>query len=1133
MNFGVSSLLLGFLILPQTASYPPGSCDGYTNLTQPWRNKNFVTTIQANDDWNLRNQWWRFTGIGGDRIIAACIPPYYGGTVSPLYVPFVYPTSDSATPTTGTAYGIYTNCQDLSASINVVMCPGGFYIYQPFTLNYYVTAGYVTYHYNCQTDSCGPNAMCSADGGCVCVPGMAIPYGYWPDSSSYGCSDINECQVSGICGPASVCANTIGSYICSCQTGYIATNSSAPPGSTNPCTDINECLVVVCENGQCVNNPGSYRCACYQGYQINTTAPTVCQDIDECLNTAINCGPYANCTNTLGSFTCTCLVGFIATNPTAPVAWNNLCLDIDECLQSPNPCGPGTCLNNPGSYSCACYQGYFLNPDLIPQCQDINECQTTPGICGPYSNCTNTIGSYGCTCLVGFTVTYSGSPPSPANPCIDTDECLQTGMCGPYSNCTNTLGSYLCSCLVGFIVADSTIPPAPANPCTDINECLENICGSGQCYNNPGSYVCVCYQGYQVVPDATPVCQDIDECTQQPGICGAQALCDNEPGTFCCYCPSQFYPSTGVAWVLGTTVCKNLNTLVQNTVPPKGKTKQRAFLDQLDQDVENNVNVVPAATVGGMVAACMVLTSLLPGPDHILSCMSVYLELLLLQNVGAANVSSEGDGETGGLILNITERLVASMVSLPYASTTMHLQTPFMDLSLVTIGPGYKYGETIILYSQNNSMEINLYDTSRANDGKNEENCSFTPPGFAGAGFWTLNGIDTLLSKQYFKSQTEPEMFSAVVSALLLPLNNAHLTQLVNFTLQHKDFQQIPQYGTVSCVYWDDGRQTGKMQWATEGCWPTYSNETYTVCSCSHLSTFALIMQIGEPPPDNPFIDWLNRVCVTIGLFFLTLAIITFLLCSWNPKINNTARLHLCINLALSQLLILWDSNYLQDKLACKVMAGLLHFLVIASFVWMLLEALQLFLLVRKLTKVQVIQRDGLPRPLLYAVGYGVPLVIVGVSALVYSDGYGATAAKACWLMTERNFNWALTGPVIGLLAMNWVVFCATLWSLRPTLANMKSDVSQSKDTRLIMFKILAQFVILGCTWVLGLYQTNIFFEVLFIILNSQQGTFLYIIHCLLNKEVREEYIRFLTSLSKDGSVKSELTVSEDLSKAH
>ena len=139
-------------------------------------------------------------------------------------------------------------------------------------------------------------------------------------------------------------------------------------------------------------------------------------------------------------------------------------------------------------------------------------------------------------------------------------------------------------------------------------------------------------------------------------------------------------------------------------------------------------------------------------------------------------------------------------------------------------------------------------------------------------------------------------------------------------------------------------------------------------------------------------------------------------------------------------------------------------------------------------------------------------------------------------------------------LKMNLVLFFATLVCLRPTLASMKSDVSQSNDTRLnqillslsvwlsvislsgtipanggavtwlvqrertvpdplccaslerlcrlIVFKILAQSVILGCTWVLGLYQANLFFQVLFILLNSQQGTFLFIVHCLLNKEV-------------------------------
>uniref|UniRef100_A0A8C5EU39 Adhesion G protein-coupled receptor E8 n=1 Tax=Gouania willdenowi TaxID=441366 RepID=A0A8C5EU39_GOUWI len=324
--------------------------------------------------------------------------------------------------------------------------------------------------------------------------------------------------------------------------------------------------------------------------------------------------------------------------------------------------------------------------------------------------------------------------------------------------------------------------------------------------------------------------------------------------------------------------------------------------------------------------------------------------------------------------------------------------------------------------------------------------------------------------------------------------------------------QKPPESGLATCVFWEDKRTNitenekpgDIIHWSEEGCWLSYSDENHTVCSCSHLSTFALIMQIGE----STFLEWLNRVCVAVGLFFFALAILTFLLCSWNPKINNTARLHLCLTLGLSHLLLLWNDKFV----ACTVMAGILHFLVVASFMWMLLEAVQLYLLVQRLTKVQVIQKDGLPWPLLYLIGYGVPVVIICVSALLYSDGYGLTEAGACWLSQKRSFNWALTGPVIAVLVLNFILFIATLWSLRQTLANMKSGASQSQDTKVIIFKIVAQFVILGCTWILGLYQTNIFFQVLFIVLNSQQGTFLYVVHCLLNKEVREEYIRWLSS---------------------
>lgn len=123
-----------------------GSCDGYTNVTEPWRNRAFVTSFFPKDDGNLLNSWWRFTGIGGDRVITDCLSPYFGGTWHTIYIPFMYPTNDSVTPTKGTAYAYYYFCDTLSFQVSVTLCPGGFYIYQPLSQPY-VLSGYVTCEY--------------------------------------------------------------------------------------------------------------------------------------------------------------------------------------------------------------------------------------------------------------------------------------------------------------------------------------------------------------------------------------------------------------------------------------------------------------------------------------------------------------------------------------------------------------------------------------------------------------------------------------------------------------------------------------------------------------------------------------------------------------------------------------------------------------------------------------------------------------------------------------------------------------------------------------------------------------------------------------------------------------------------
>ncbi|XP_023321785.1 latent-transforming growth factor beta-binding protein 2 [Eurytemora carolleeae] len=280
---------------------------------------------------------------------------------------------------------------------------------------------------------CGHNAVgclndedCSA--GLYCKKDVAQPY----------CEDVNECDPNNpknhlypglaYCGIHTTCTNTIGSFSCSCQTGY---NSWIPVAG---CIDIDECATgPVCgPNTNCWNTEGSFKCSCKANFK-DLVIPNGCVDVNECDAAYMGynyCGTNTVCTNTIGSASCACAVGFRGDPYT-------VCSDVNECAEGVS-CGVSTveCFNTVGSYYCSCSTGYErFTPGY--GCYDTNECATS--ICGTYGSCTNQPGTYSCTCIAGFT----GTPPN----CVDINECVTGHNCAGIINlCVNTLGGYRCSC---------------------------------------------------------------------------------------------------------------------------------------------------------------------------------------------------------------------------------------------------------------------------------------------------------------------------------------------------------------------------------------------------------------------------------------------------------------------------------------------------------------------------------------------------------------------------------------------------------------------------------------------------------------------------------------------------------------
>ncbi|KAG9262708.1 adhesion G protein-coupled receptor E3-like [Astyanax mexicanus] len=443
-------------------------------------------------------------------------------------------------------------------------------------------------------------------------------------------------------------------------------------------------------------------------------------------------------------------------------------------------------------------------------------------------------------------------------------------------------------------------------------------------------------------------------------------------------------------------------------------------------------------------------------------------------------------------ILGAREKVVSTLVKKTEANYSVSISLQTTEVRVFVVGPNCSLEKIPQLQTEDAQLEIDLIGIS-----KNDMNA-----GNAAVAFISYTNMS---DSSLFGLTTDPMtvMMSTVVSATLSRTSNTSLTKPVNFTLRHTADLSPNESQSLSCVYWK------VKEWVVDGCTLTNTNISHTICSCTHLSTFALIMQT-HPQKTRGVLELINTVAVSVGMVCLVLSLLTFFLCRRNSRVTKTTRVNLCISLLLAHLLFLLTQSLLHyikpHQVVCAVLAGVLQFLFLSAFVWMSIEAVLLFISVKNLSRLN--QKSMLGWKRLTAVGYGIPLVVVGVSAGVMPGGYGS---EKCWLRNERNLVWSFLGPVCFMLVSNVILFSLIANSLRSSLTRLNSQVSQINQTRIVVFKTVVQFFILGCPWILGFFTSSSkILEVLFLFLNSQQGTFIFLIHCILNKEVRQEYRKLL-----------------------
>ncbi|XP_069051856.1 adhesion G protein-coupled receptor E2-like [Lepisosteus oculatus] len=865
---------------------------------------------------------------------------------------------------------------------------------------------------------------------------------------------------------------------CSCPSGFTDL-------SNGTCTDIDECASGICPyNSLCFNTIGSYYCQCKPGFRptssldIFTESSQTCGDVDECSLIGY-CPKNSVCFNINGSYYCQCKTGFRSTSRTTNfTSVSEKCTDVNECRENVIICGVNTiCSNTIGNYFCTCKPGYKsssgeenFNTTNNVLCEDVNECEEDQGICGSNATCRNTDGSYRCDCHLGFSNRGNSTGHcSGFQKVTDCTALLKEG-CGRGAHFPLATGSLL------VLVPFSHFPGLSLNPARRMQ--ANTKCMFARACSKSQACMRKSYTMHSLRGTEASTCSII-----RSNVAGA--LHSPKGMTVNCQSPLPMEKAIfGRPLDVGQLPGRNTNGLrIPGVDPVLYESLAGAVLIPRHEQILALGKERPQPP---LLVSSEALAATLQQLPHSMPYLTVALGPCILES---ALVRSAPIGPDDARRCCHHFPLC---LHCPAGSTPLLVPTGLLEYGISLhsqsqgLLQGHWWGQHHL--SRHNGPEECL-------DLLQESRCIY--PQFH-ITYSMIGNKYVIGSTKCFEERGALFLwFNSLCSNKTISLNKR-----VNIFLKHKRDEN-----ELICVYWKYG--VNESSWSQSGLKVIHSNETHTVCSSNHLTTFAVIMATkAEQIEEDSALSVIEYVFVITSLICLGLAIITFVFCKSVQKGHNTIHLHLSLCLFMAHLLLLTGGSKTENKMICAVIAGVLHFLFLASFVWMCLEGVQLLLLVTNLRVVKYSSRNRLTKRYLFPPGYGIPAVIVAVSAGVCPGGYGTQ--KSCWLSFERAFAWSFLGPVSFFISVNIIMFAIILWALKSQLSFINTDVSKVRNTRLLTFKAMAHCFIMGCSWILGFFQGVKFFSYMFVIVNSLQGPFIFLVHCVLNQQIRAEYRRWL-----------------------
>ncbi|XP_065673349.1 cadherin EGF LAG seven-pass G-type receptor 2 isoform X3 [Hydra vulgaris] len=307
------------------------------------------------------------------------------------------------------------------------------------------------------------------------------------------------------------------------------------------------------------------------------------------------------------------------------------------------------------------------------------------------------------------------------------------------------------------------------------------------------------------------------------------------------------------------------------------------------------------------------------------------------------------------------------------------------------------------------------------------------------------SSFDTITSRKY-----SVDVYSDVFTVTIPNIGSSEFV----LRMKHKNITEKVQGQTLICAYWNYSlERTSGGGWSPNGCSMISDNTSDIVCLCKQLGSFALIgikysedLKRTYQPTSLTYLG----LCVSLGVLFIIFLIYIFL--SQLKSNFNSIHKNLVFATFLAELVFMLAINrtYIGES-GCRIVAIIIHYFFTCTFSWLLVESLHMYRMILEPRDINYGQMM-----FYYFIGWGAPVMIVGVTAGLKPDGYGNV--EFCWiLIRDPEIMWTFFSPMLAIVAgIILLMVCVAI-----TSCEKKVDKKKIRKIQAIRYRVLISFFFL------------------------------------------------------------------------